>query len=250
MENHPIKISVVSYLNSTPFITGINAFEIPSTIQISLDIPSVCAQKLISDEIDIGLIPVAMIPSLNFAEIITNYCIGADGKVASVLLVSNSPIEKITTIIKDRESRTSVMLAKILANEYWKINPEWIEEDQHSLFDLPENTGAVIIGDRALQSRNQFQYIYDLAEIWKQMTTLPFVFACWVANKSIDSTVIQFLEKAFAKGMTLREEIAETKSIEGSDISTLDYLTNYIQYNLSDDHKKGLALFLEKIKSY
>jgi chorismate dehydratase len=192
-----------------------------------------------------------MIPALSYSEIITNFCIATNGPVASVLLVANEPIDQITRIIKDKESRTSVLLARILANEHWKIAPEWKEETgEYSLLELPENTGAVIIGDRALKARGQFTYVYDLAEEWKKMTGLPFVFACWVANKPIDSTIVAYLESAFAVGMNKKKEIAERISIDYSGISTLEYLTDYIQYNLTASHREGLALFLKKIKEY
>jgi chorismate dehydratase len=251
LEAKPVKISVVSYLNSTPFTAGLNATKRPDNLQITLDIPSVCAQKLLADQVDIGLIPVAMIPSLSYAEIITNFCIAANGPVASVLLVANEPIEQITRIIKDKESRTSVLLARILAKEHWQIVPEWKEEEgEFSLLDLKKNTGAVIIGDRALKARSHFKYVYDLAEEWKKMTGLPFVFACWVANKPIDIAIVEYLETAFADGMNKKKEIAERISIDYSGISTLEYLTDYIQHNLTTFHREGLALFLEKIREY
>ena len=59
-----IKISAVSYLNSKPFIYGLQHADLMSEIELSSDIPSVCAQKLISGKSDIGLIPVSAIPQL------------------------------------------------------------------------------------------------------------------------------------------------------------------------------------------
>ena len=82
-----IKISVVEYLNATPFVYGLLNSGCLNTddVQIDLDIPSVCAKKLVDRTVDIGLVPVAIIPKLKEHYILTDYCIGADGKVNSVL---------------------------------------------------------------------------------------------------------------------------------------------------------------------
>ena len=84
---------------------------------IEKDIPSTCASKLMGNQTDIGLIPVAMILSLKEAHLLTSYGIVADGKVDSVVLVSYYPLTEIKKIVLDQESRTSVLLAKILAKE-------------------------------------------------------------------------------------------------------------------------------------
>lgn len=119
MEKEKVKISVVSYLNSIPFVFGLEKAS-NEQLEISKDIPSECASKLIDGRVDIGLIPIAMIGNVPNAEIISDYCISGNGKVASVLLVSNIPVEEIKTVYLDQQSRTSVALAKILMRDYWK----------------------------------------------------------------------------------------------------------------------------------
>ena len=68
-----IKISVVSYLNSKPFLYGLNHSELINEIDLQLDIPSVCAKKLIDGQVDIGLIPVAVLPKPPVVEIDLQY---------------------------------------------------------------------------------------------------------------------------------------------------------------------------------
>ena len=104
-----VRVSAVSYLNSIPFVYGLEQSDLlPAAIDLSLDIPSVCAEKLLSDEVDLGLIPVATIPDLSNPQIISEYCIGADGPVQTVCLFSSVPLENITTVLLDFHSRTSV----------------------------------------------------------------------------------------------------------------------------------------------
>ena len=68
-----IKISAVSYLNTKPFVYGLVNSALIDQIDLSLDMPSLCASKLKDDSVDIGLVPVAVIPEINGANIITDY---------------------------------------------------------------------------------------------------------------------------------------------------------------------------------
>ena len=90
-----IKVSAVSYTNSKPFVYGIMHSGILDQIDLSLDIPSVCANKLIENQVDIGLVPVAALLHIENYQIISNYCIGANGAVDSVFIFSNKPIQEI-----------------------------------------------------------------------------------------------------------------------------------------------------------
>ena len=78
------KISVVSYLNSKVFIKGLELSK--SDFDFVLDIPSECARKLRENKVDIGLVPIATIPEIPNANIISDFCISADGAVHSVFL--------------------------------------------------------------------------------------------------------------------------------------------------------------------
>ncbi len=79
---------------------------------------------LLENEIDVGLVPVAIIPEMKEHHIISDYCIGCDGEVASVCLFSEAPLREIKKILLDYQSRTSVELLKLLLKEYWKLNVE------------------------------------------------------------------------------------------------------------------------------
>ena len=59
-----LRVTAVSYLNTKPFLYGIFQSDIQHQIELTLDIPSVCAAKLKSGEADMGLVPVAIIPEL------------------------------------------------------------------------------------------------------------------------------------------------------------------------------------------
>ena len=93
-------------------------------LDLLIDYPANIARLLLTDEIDVGLVPVAIIPSLKEHHIIADYGIGCDGAVASVCLFSDVPLNEIKSILLDYQSRTSVALLKVLLKEHWKISPE------------------------------------------------------------------------------------------------------------------------------
>lgn len=242
-----IRISAVSYTNTKPFIYGLQHDSIQNNIDLSLDTPSDCAQKLIDNKVDIGLIPVAAILSLPYWQIVSDYCIGAVGAVNSVFIFSNCPIEEASIIQLDSESRSSNNLAKVLLKNYWKVTPAQIINAADYAKSTEVKTAFVQIGDRTFGKKNQFPYVYDLAEIWQKMTGLPFVFAAWIANKPIDPEFMKSFNKALKAGLDAREEVLKQLSVYPN-FDLRDYFFNKLDFNLTEDKKKALNLFLDYIK--
>ncbi|MGY8989787.1 MAG: MqnA/MqnD/SBP family protein, partial [Flavobacteriales bacterium] len=82
------KVSAVSYLNTIPFIYGVNNSKISNQIELLLDFPSECARKLSENEVDIALVPVVILNKNPKFKIVSDFCIGANGKVDTVCLYS------------------------------------------------------------------------------------------------------------------------------------------------------------------
>jgi chorismate dehydratase len=243
-----IKISAVSYTNTKPFLYGIQNTDIHNKIDLSLDMPSDCAQKLIDDVVDIGLIPVAATLSMPHWEIVSDYCIGASGPVNSVFIFSNIDIKDIKTIQLDPESRSSNNLAKVLLKNYWKVNPEQITNAADYTVSADESTAFVQIGDRTFGKKEQFKYVYDLAEEWQKFTGLPFVFAAWIANKPIPADFIKDFNQSLKFGLDHRAELIKTLPSR-PDFDLEDYLMHRLDFTLTDDKRKALYLFLDYIKA-
>jgi chorismate dehydratase len=243
-----IKVSCVNYLNSRPFIYGLENNSIIDEIALSLDVPSICAEKLLSGIVDIGLVPAAIIPELNESHIISDYCIGADGKVETVLLLSDVPMEKIQSVFLDYQSRTSVLLLRILADRFWKISPQWIDGENDFEKKISGTTAGLVIGDRTFALKNNFKYSYDLAEEWKKFTALPFVFACWVSNKKIPGDFISRFNSALESGLNNIPLVASQYASNG--FNALDYLTKKVSFALDEKKKEAMKLFLEMSEEY
>ncbi|NEU07067.1 menaquinone biosynthesis protein [Flavihumibacter sp. R14] len=227
-----VKVSAVSYTNTKPFVFGLTHSDIIDKIDLSLDIPSECANKLIADQVDVGLVPVAALLNIPQYEIISDYCIGATGAVDSVFIFSDKPIEEITSIRLDTHSRTSNNLALVLLKNYWKLNPQVVET---------EGDAFVLIGDRTFGKKHEYRYAYDLAKEWHNFTSLPFAFAVWAANKPLSTEFIQEFNKALKFGLENRLEVIKDKAINGFDYK--DYLQNKLDFNLDEKKRQAIEMF-------
>jgi len=242
-----IKVSCVSFLNSQPFVYGLQKFtELNKLIDLSLDVPAICADKLMHNEVDIGLVPVATLANMDDYEIISNYCIGANKIVLSVLLLSNYPIKQIQHILLDDHSRTSNNLTKILAKHYWKTSPQFS-------FSMPEDSAyfaKVSIGDKAINERGKFKFAFDLAEEWYNFKQKKFVFACWVANKKLPEDFIQLFNKGLQFGIeNIEQMINENFAYKIDNLDLKDYLENNINYNFDKEKQESLKMYLTLMKS-
>ena len=248
----PIKISVVNYFNTLPFRWAIRHSGLLSRIELQEDIPSICAQKLKYKQVDIGLVPVALLNELDNYKIIINYCIGAKGKVDSVKLYSKVELEKITTITLDYQSKSSITLTKILAKEFWKINPLFLDAKPGFENSVKGNDAVVVIGDRAFDLNNKYKFEWDLSEEWKKFTGLPFVFAVWVLySDNVTNDFIEEFNKVIEHGLkNIPEALKDYKSkLPSTNFDPLNYLTKKIDYNLDKDKQKALKIFLQKMKN-
>ena len=232
----------MSYLNTKPLVYGFEKGMMKDEADLIVEYPAKIAAMLQQDEIDVGLIPVAAIPSLKEHYIISDYCIGASNPVASVCLFSDVPINEITHVLMDYQSRTSVALLTILLKHYWKIAPILTDTKEGYQHLIKGNTAGLVIGDRALQQRKHSPYIYDLAEAWRSMTGLPFLFAAWVANKKLPDAFISDFNKATSEGLQHIDEIVAANPLAEYDLHT--YYTKNIDYTLDQEKREAMVEFL------
>ncbi len=242
-----IKVAAVSYLNTKPLLYGIMRSEIIEKIELTEAYPSAIAKQLIDQTVDLALIPVAIIPLLNNPHIVTNYCIGANNAVASVCLFSEVAIEQITHVYLDYQSRTSIQLAKILLKEYWKKEVVFIPAKADYETEIKGTVAGIVIGDRAFKQRLKSTFIYDLAEAWKIHTGLSFVFAAWVANTTLHQDFLVEFNNANAYGVRHIEEVIAENNYPLYNLNT--YYTKNISYNLDQEKREGMALFLAKLNN-
>ena len=241
-----IRVGAVSYLNTKPLIYGFENGMMENDMDLLIDYPSKIASMLLTDELDIGLVPVAVIPKLKEHYIISDYCIGSEGKVESVCLFSEVPMDKIEKVLLDYQSRTSVALLKVLIKEYWRTDVVFEETSEDYQSKISGATAGLVIGDRALQQRKISPYIYDLGLEWKNFTGLPFVFAAWVSNKKLSDDFVDDFNKANAFGLNNLDVVVKENPYAIFDLN--HYYNNCISFGLDPEKRKGMELFLSYLK--
>ncbi len=233
----------VAYLNARPLWESLKD---DARIDLDLARPSALARALAENEADVGLLPVAAAATIGELRLLRNMAIGARGKVRSVAIVSERPLHELDTIALDLSSRTSVVLARLLLARR-KLAPHLFATDpEQAVAAVKGATGALVIGDAALDVETRFEHRLDLAEDWFEWTGLPFVFAAWFARPdAVDAHHEDIFRVAKQKGLARVDAIAaEHGARSGLDPASLRaYLTESIRYDLGDEELLGLERF-------
>jgi chorismate dehydratase len=249
-----IKITAVSYLNTKPLLYGLVQHEaMDKAIDLELNIPSVCAEKLISGEAQMGLIPVGAIPELQEVfpqmEIVSDFCIGCDGAVKTVCIFSDCPIEEVEELFLDHHSRTSVLLVQILLEEYWKTSPRLLPATEGFMEQIGGKRAAVVIGDRTIGLERKHTFVYDLGAAWQNHTGLPFVFAAWVSTVPLPKSFLRNFNDALSNGIANIPKLVYLLPSPDPSFDLKEYFSKYISYQLNAKKKEAMQLFLAKIKA-
>lgn len=243
-----LKVAAVSFLNTIPFIYGIDNSEQSDYIDLVLGNPVQCAELLKKNEVDIALVPVGKLLEINQPKIISPFCLAAEGKVDSVFIFSNTKINNVKKIFLDPQSSSSNQLANILCKHYWNIKPEFITTDFLSS-NLENKEAIVAIGDKTFKLKNKFNYIYDLSEEWQNMTKLPFVFAVWACTKALDNKTINNFNYALNIGINnINESLTYAKPNLLNINQAKDYLNNKIKYKLDENMHLAIKTYLDLLK--
>lgn len=242
-----VKVSLISYLNTLPFSYGLRNHPVANQIEIIEATPSQAAAALIKGESDIGIIPSAVVPLIGVERVVSDFCIGAEREVESVLICSNVPIEHVKELFLDIDSRTSVMLAKYLLKEHWGITPQFVSFDA-GREQIDYTNSYLLIGDKAIINSPLFKYKYDLAGEWVKKHSLPFVFACWTSSRKLEPAFVEQFNEALDFGINNIERAIEVMPHNFDPLYAKRYLTHNISYNLTDNKRKALELFWEIIK--
>lgn len=241
----PLNISAVSYLNTFPFVYGMQQSGYLKNYNLYLEVPSLCAERLKSGEADIALVPAGALPDFGNYHMISDYCIGAVNKVISVVLLSRRPLDKIEKVYLDFDSRTSVRLVQVLSHSYWKIEPAFERLEAGQAENFSGKDAIVAIGDKTFGMRKDYPYVYDLAEEWIRFTGLPFVFAVWISLKPVPEEVKTALNLSLAYGINnIGNVLKYFSSRLPQNADCYKYLTENISYPFDQTKKDGLNLFL------
>lgn len=253
-----LRIGQIEYANCTPLFLVLRERFPCSGYEFVAGVPAELNRKLLAGEID-----VCPSSSIEYAyhpdrfSILPQLSISSIGAVASVLLFSRVPVEKLDgrKIQLSSESATSVNLLKILLGQRFGCSCIY-EVAQPSASEADENSSALLlIGDSALRNsmKKSGLFVYDLGEMWYSWTGYPFVFALWLCrNEVAEGVELKMLARRLVQAKELvpghLEEIATLAKEEcwmGHD-RLLAYWRDNISYQLDERAQAGLMLYYAK----
>ncbi len=110
-------------------------------------------------------------------------------------------------------------------------------------------SAAVYIGDKAIQNKGNYKYVYDLAEEWYKMTGLGFIFAVWSFKSNIEPDFINNFHLALQNGIENKSENIEkwSKLFNMTPEYIEEYFNKYIEYQINDKLIKGFQMYLKML---
>lgn len=239
-----LKVVAADFLNSAPLTIEVAEDEF---FDFEYVVPSEGARQLVEEEADIALLPVAAMAEIGGLEVVPGPCIGANGRVDSVVIVSEVPLDQVERLYVDSASRTSVILARIFMESVGRGNLPFVRLDAKEILNHVKGSDAgLLIADVAFKSSRRFKYRHDLGDAWKRLTGEPFVFAVWAAAPGVlNDDIVDRLNRRFWDGLARKHQIIESFSSKNdmSAVDVADYLDERIQYNLNRPAWNGLQEF-------
>ena len=221
---------------------------------LSFALPSECADRLRSGSTDVGLVPVIELARQPDLVVVPGAAVGCHGSVRSILLVSTRPLAEIESFAADSGSRSSVVLAQIVAAHMFGIRPK-VRPYPPRLDEMLEIAdAALIIGDPALRIdprmdswRGRPVRVHDLGTAWLEMTGLPMVFAVWgMKNLASADGLPEALAESAAYGRNRIDDIiaAESLRLDLEPGAVREYLTRRVRYELGGRERQAMRLYL------
>jgi chorismate dehydratase len=229
-----IRLGRISYVNMAPVFHRLDA-----DVEEVTGVPTDLNRRLVAGEIDLA--PISSIEYARNADrlrILPRLCVGSEGAVDSIQLVSRKPLEQVRTVAITPESATSVVLTKVLLPEAVHV-------------PLGEEADAkLLIGDAALKSAFEDPTPHhDLGRLWLERTGLPMVFAVWAAPEPLADGLVE-LEEALVQSVRVARAEPEQLAYEASERYgyPAGFLARYfekLRYRFGPRERAGLLTFLE-----
>ena len=209
--------------------------------------PRELQDMFVKRRIDAGLLPLGGLLSLDAARYrALDLGIASADHALSVNLYTHQPLERLgigSHIAVTEHSLSSVKLLQVLLARHWRIESiELVRRDEG-------HDAVLLIGDEALamSASHRFEHQYDMGHEWHRFTDLPFLFARWVVDSSVDEGVArrfgEVLESNLESGMERLDEIVRRHPrTYMSAVEMAAYIRNFT-YKLGVEELNAMNLF-------
>nr|WP_229325227.1 menaquinone biosynthesis protein [Streptomyces sp. UNOC14_S4] len=255
----------MDFLNCFPLSWGLAATGGMSGLELTRDTPDRLNAALAAGELDMG--PISLVEFLRNADelvALPGIGIGSDGPVMSCLVVSEVPLEELdgAPVALCDTSRTSVRLARLLLSERYGVEPDYFVSPPDLGSLLSRASAGVVIGDPALRASlleapRKGLRVYDLGELWRERTGLPFVFAVFAARRAFLAEEPETVHRVHRTLLDARDlALAEIDTVCGEaaarsaqfDARTLKrYFAEALDYGLGERQLAAVAEFARRV---
>jgi chorismate dehydratase len=256
-----MRLGRIGYVNCYPVYGAIDRGLVPVEAELVTGTPSELNGLLAAGELDVSVVSaVEYAREADRYVLLPDLAVSSDGPVRSVMLFSEQPAEELdgATVLVSASSRTSVHLLELLCQDVWDVRPRLVEartepRDLDALRTLP-HAAVLVIGDGALllSHASRYRHRYDLGEMWKRWTGLPFVFAVWAARRETPRAAMEEVHAALlaskAWGLAHVDDLArEAARRTGLPMAQCAAYLSGLDYGLSYAHLEGLTSFLRRL---
>ena len=245
----PLRVAVVDYLNAVPLFWGLQHGPRQGLFQLDFMLPAKCADALKSGDVQAAILPSIEYQRIDGLKIVPGLSISSAGPVRSVLLISKCRAGQIRTLALDTSSRTSACLVQIILQRQYQVHAQVKPRAPDLAAMLQECDAGLMIGDPALASDFPGLHVYDLADEWRAMTGLPFVFAFWAVRNEAAAAAdwVGTLQQSTAYALEHLNEIEQSEHLRTRlPVSLIrTYLTENIKFSLDEKSLEGLRTFYE-----
>ncbi len=256
----PVKVGRISYINVAPIYYDFDYGLKPRWFDMLSAPPSVLNHMMSKELLDIS--PVS---SVAYAEhcsewlLLPELSVSCTGRVMSVVLASHLPFEMLHNkkVMLTDDSASSAKLIELLFSLN-HITPLFKKGTIKTSEDIDEDaSAALVIGDAALNINwsRQYDYVWDLGSMWKQLKGLPFVFSVWAVRKSFAerrpetvSSVIELFHLSKKKGTKEIERVIVSGAEKlGIETAVCRKYYKKLCYDFGELQKKGLMNFFDEL---
>ncbi|HWB58304.1 MAG TPA: menaquinone biosynthesis protein, partial [Chthoniobacteraceae bacterium] len=220
-----LRVGCVQYLNAKPLIYGYGG-------KVHFDHPAKLADLLARGALDLALVSTFEVLRKPDYLIVDGVSISARGEVYSVFLAYQGELKKVKTVALDAASLTGSNLVRCILAEYHGLRPEYVSS---TVCGHPD-AARLLIGNQAIDFRNdhgnRWHYL-DLGAEWMKHTSLPFVFAAWLARPGTPDMALAAgeLRQIKQRGVASIKEIVRAEMRYDATFETR-YLTEHIRSDL------------------
>lgn len=239
-----MRIAAIRYINALPLIYGLQK---NPTVQLILDTPAECYEKLVNGEVDAALIPAFGTQTSSVVRVVKGLGIAATNQTESVYVFSTKPLDRVECVLTPPSSLTSTILLKIILKVKYNNSPQFHSNNINNIHDALRRYDAVlVIGDDAILTEKTDYDHYDLATEWFSITRLPFVFALWACTRPLLETEQDVLRQSYLEATRNWEDVYnKAGNMLGVDAGFLKrYYNRNLRYQLTKSDYEGLLKFL------